>query len=72
MPVSGSTYEVVSVQPDGKAWVIETHSLTHGSPFTHIYLAPAGADYNSIMLARVASINDTLAQTEFEGVVIGS
>lgn len=66
MPVVNSVYAVVSTQPDGSAWIKETHEISDGSFVTHTYSASAGADYSAIMAARVPTINERLASDELE------
>ena len=72
MPVASSSYVAdAHTQIDGRRYVRETHTLTAGDPVIVDYLAPVGADYAAIMAARVAQINESLAEREANEVVNG-
>ena len=65
MPVTNSSYVLDGhTQADGRIYVTETHTLSVGNPMVIMYLAAVGADYNAIMNARVAGINEQLAEEE--------
>lgn len=66
MPVLSSEHVVEHAQRDGRAYVLETHTLTAGLPVLIEYLAEVGADYIAIRTARQAIINELLALAEFE------
>ncbi len=73
MPVASSSYVIdAHTQVDGRQYVRETHTLTAGDPFVANYLAAVGADYAAIMAARVAKINESLAETEANEVIDGA
>lgn len=66
MPVASSSFALDGhAQADGRRYVVETHSLTVGAAIKLTYLAAAGADYTNVMNARVAGINEGLAENEF-------
>lgn len=65
MPVVSTSYAVdAHTQADGRRYVTETYVLSVGDPVRRTYLAPAGADYQAIMLARVLLLNAALAERE--------
>jgi len=65
MPVTNSSYVLDGhTQVDGRIYVTETHTLSVGNPMVIMYLSAVGADYNAIMNARVAGINEQLAEEE--------
>lgn len=71
MPVTNSTYSAdAHTQADGRRYVTETHTLNVGGPEVRTYLAAVGADYQSIMNARVPRINEALASAEFYQTVL--
>jgi hypothetical protein len=70
MPVASSSYAVDPVvQVDGRRYVLETHTLTSGEQVRVDYLAPAGADYDAVMAARVPLINAGFASREYNELV---
>ncbi len=65
MPVINSSYVVdAHAQADGRRYVTETHTRSVGTPVIKSYLAAVGADYQSIMNARVPRINAALMAQE--------
>ena len=73
MPVASSSYVLDGhTQADGRRYVRETHTLTVGDPVIVDYLAAVGADYAAIMAARVAQINESLAEAEANEVIDGA
>lgn len=72
MPITSSTFTVDSqAQKDGRKYVYERHVVNTGEVLTPSYLAAAGADYTAIMNARVARLNEQLADSEFEATLNG-
>jgi len=64
--ITNSTYEFDGpVQADGRRYVRETHTDHLGALHLISYLAAVGADYSSIMAARVAQIEAGLADLEY-------
>ena len=72
MGVVSSTYVVDNhAQIDGRRYVVETHTLNVGNPVVIEYLAAVDADYGSILSARVAQIDASLAETEADQIIAG-
>lgn len=72
MPVVNSVWDAVT-QADGGKSVTERHFDQDGSEVTLLtWYAPAGTDIQSVVTARVASLNVQLADQEFEAIIGGS
>lgn len=57
------------LQANGKRYVTETFTLTHGDPIKHLYLAPGAwgqAEWDAKANDRIVRINDRLAEQEFD------
>jgi len=65
MPVINSTYQVGLALANGSRLVQETHTLNVGDPIIINYRAAVGTDYAAKMTARVARLNEQLAESEF-------
>lgn len=64
MTISSSTFTVGHAQPDGRSYVVETHTDHLGAQHRVEYLASAGADYAAIAAARVPQLESQLAEAE--------
>ena len=64
MTIVSSTHAVSHAQIDGRRYVSERHTDHTGVVHTAEYLAAVGTDYASVMLARVAGIEQSLAEAE--------
>lgn len=73
MPVVSSSYALdPHTQVDGRRYVTETHTLNAAGPVVITYLAAVGENYDAVMTARVAQINDMLAAQEAEEILGGA
>jgi hypothetical protein len=72
MPVASSSHTVGHAQKDGRRYVRESHVLNVGSPVVVEYLAPEGTDYVAVRTARVAAINEQLAEAEYGALTSGA
>ncbi len=67
--MQSSTFSLAPVEIDGRRYVTELHTDITGTVHRREYLAPIGADYNAIMLARAAQIDAQLAEAEADALV---
>jgi len=71
MPIVNSTYTVGHEQRDGTRLVTETHIDSDGEVHKRRYFAEPGMDYDAILAARVARLNEELAAREIEALLNG-
>lgn len=64
MPVTSSSFSLGTPQADGRRWAREVHRVNGNGERVFDYLAAAGLDHAAIMAARVASVNEELADAE--------
>lgn len=64
MSIVTSSHTVGHAQVDGRRYVTEIHTDHIGEAHRIEYLAPVGANYESVMSARAIRIEDELAQAE--------
>lgn len=69
MPIVNSTHTVGHEQIDGRRYVVEQHTDDLGAVLTFEYLAAPGTDYVAVRGARVAQINDALAEAEAQALI---
>lgn len=69
MSIVTSTYAVGHAQPDGRKYVVESHTDDVGQAYRVEYLAAVGTDYGAVMTARAAQINDQLAEAEAQALI---
>lgn len=62
--VTLSVYALDPVQRDGRAYCTNTHTLSDGSSYAAIYLAPVGHDYAAHLAAAAIQLLLDLATTE--------
>ena len=66
MPITSSSFAVDPAQRDGRVRINERHIDSANGPLLFAYLAANDSNATAVMTARVAQINETLAQNEFE------
>lgn len=72
MPIVSSTFTPdAHRQVDGRRYVIERHVDSTGQEHQFVYLADDTMDPAAIMAARVAQIDEQLAQAEYEQTIAG-
>lgn len=71
MPIVSSSHVVGHAQRDGRQYVTETHTDDAGAVLVVEYLAEAGADHTAIRNARVAAMNEQLAEAEAQALIDG-
>jgi hypothetical protein len=72
MPVSSSSVAVDPfAQVDGRFWITETHVISDGTTQTFSYLGDP-TNRTAVMNARVAGINEQLAQAEADAILNGN
>ena len=69
MTIQSSTLAASVAQADGRLWITETHTDSVAGPLLFAYLAANTTNATAVMNARVAQINEQLAQAEFEAIV---
>lgn len=69
MPVVSSTHSVGPAQADGRRYVTEQHTDDLGAVLVFEYLSAVEADYVAIRTARVAQINEQLAEAEAQALI---
>ena len=69
MTIQSSSFAVGPAQKDGRVWIMETHTDSVAGPLLFAYLAANTTNATAVMNARVAQINEQLAQAEFEAIV---
>ena len=64
MTIDVSTFVVGHAEADGRRYVAETHTDHTGAVYSMEYLAPVGADYAAIAVARATALAAQLAEDE--------